>query len=165
MPSENILFETRPSLRKEQTAAAVFAVAILFVRYFFVTNEIVGIVLFPLLVLDFVYLVYSFIRAYFMKYRITDQYVELFEGIISRRQKRAPWLKITNFTVEQNVVERILGVTNINIDTPGHDQWEIELTNVTKEDGEQIVALLQDYIPDAKGAAASTTEHPPASAA
>jgi uncharacterized membrane protein YdbT with pleckstrin-like domain len=148
---EKVLYEGRPSLRKQYIATVVCAVPLLLLRYMIGLNEIVMYLLLIPLAAILLHLLVSFVRVSCTLFRITDQYVELSEGIFARKMKRAPWLKITNFSVEQTALDRALGLMDVYIDTPGHDQWEVEFHSLRKSEAKEVRALLEEYLPDAKG--------------
>ncbi len=149
--AEKVIFETKPSLRRAHLSSLVYALLTVGIRYLASSSAIASWLLLGVLGVILIHMLYETVRVACTSYRITDQYVELEEGIVARKSKRVPWLKITNFTREQSVSGRMLGLVNVLIDTPGHDQWELEFFELAMADADRIMELLQEYVPDAKG--------------
>ena len=149
--AETLLFETKPSLRITYFTSAVFAILLLLARIATNFNPLINKVLLIFLAIVIIRMFYFLVKESSTRYSITSEYVGIKFGIVATTEKRAPWLKITNFTKEQSVVERLFGLAHIRIDTAGHEQWEIEFFRLPNEEASQIMDLLNEYVPDAKG--------------
>lgn len=53
------------------------------------------------------------------KYYITDERVILEGGILLRKIKSVPYHKITDVSISQNILERVLGISKANVHTAG----------------------------------------------
>ena len=159
--SEKELFRTGPSMRRTYISTFFYASILLLARFATGLDHLTSLILLGVLGILLLRLVQVLVRESFVSYVITDQGVELHQGMISRKLKKAPWLRITNFSVEQSTLEHLLGLSNVRIDTPGHDQWEIEFRSLSQEATDQIVALLEEYMPDAKGPEADASAETP----
>jgi uncharacterized membrane protein YdbT with pleckstrin-like domain len=70
-------------------------------RYLTAFNEGIQLILMALLGLLVLHLIYVLVKTAFIMYSISDQYVELQEGIMARRTKRAPFMRITNYHAQR----------------------------------------------------------------
>ncbi|MHC4200147.1 MAG: PH domain-containing protein [Planctomycetota bacterium] len=68
------------------------------------------------LVLAFVYCVY--LRRSYVYY-VTNQRCVFKGGILLRIERSVPYHKVTDVEMRQNIIERILGISKLNIFTPG----------------------------------------------
>lgn len=59
--------------------------------------------------------VYTFFWKKTFSFQFTPEYIYLKSGIISRQEKHVPYNTIQDVTVEQGVVDRILGISNVKI--------------------------------------------------
>ena len=75
-----------------------------------------GILGLPALVLALIYCRY--LQRTF-RYYVTSQRCVFTGGIIRRIQRSIPYHKITDIEMSQNIVERVLGISTLNIFTPG----------------------------------------------
>jgi len=75
-----------------------------------------GAVILVLTALGMVY--YIFLRRTYVYY-ITDKRCVFHGGILRRVERGVPYHKITDVEMSQNIIERILGISSLNIFTPG----------------------------------------------
>ena len=73
-------------------------------------------VFFPILIIAFIYQIYL-LRSY--NYYITDERVILEGGILLKKIKSVPYHKITDVSIFQNIIERLLNISTVNIHTAG----------------------------------------------
>ena len=69
-----------------------------------------------LLVVAFAYQI-ALLRSY--TFHITNERVILFGGILLRKIKNVPYHKITDVSITQNIIERMLGISTLNVHTAG----------------------------------------------
>jgi len=73
--------------------------------------------------LDFIYLILALVLAgpYFrsLKYEIHEDEVIVYAGIWTRSVKHVPFRTITNITVKRDILDRLLNVGSLNIQTAG----------------------------------------------
>ena len=84
-------------------------------------------------------------------YKITDKGISCSGGIIVREDKFVPFSKITDIKTSQNIIERVLGISTISIQTAGqtitqngYSIPEIMLEGL--EDAEKPKQLLYQFI-------------------
>lgn len=93
--------------------------------------------LFFLLVFMFI-LVYQYLHWKNFEYEITDDSFDIRSGIISRQTREIPIHRIQNIDISHNLIERILGISQVNIETAGGGQTEASLKYVSEEDAKTI---------------------------
>lgn len=103
--------------------------------------------------------------AYLYLQRITTIYqlnaIELTGkvGVFSKRITRIPLNRITNYESHSSFFERLLGLSNLLIDTPGGASYELTLSQLCHRDAERFSARLRQLIAQQKIAdAGSNTE-------
>ena len=78
--------------------------------------------------------------AYYQRfeYEITDDTFDIRSGVISRRNRQIPLRRIQNVDVTENVLHRLLGIAQVNIETAGGNQSEANLRYVGEDTARQI---------------------------
>ena len=84
------------------------------------------------LALGVVFVVVFFLVLAILKYRnfifhITDSEFRLDSGIINKENTVIPKLKIQNVSIKQNVIQQLINVVSLTIETAGDDKSEIEI--------------------------------------
>ena len=72
-----------------------------------------------LIVILILYLIYSAFLWKTYDYSITENGISFKGGIIERKELTAPYHKITDVEVSQNIIERMLGISKIGFQTAG----------------------------------------------
>ncbi len=70
----------------------------------------------PVLVISFIYQI--FLRRSY-HYYITNERVIFQGGILLRQIKNVPYHKVTDVSIYQNIIERIIGISTLNVHTAG----------------------------------------------
>ena len=70
----------------------------------------------PILIIALLYQI-SLVRSY--TFYITNERVILEGGILLRKIKSVPYHKITDVSISQNIIERMLGISTLNVHTAG----------------------------------------------
>lgn len=92
---------------------------------------------FLFLALGVVFVVVFFLVLAILKYRnfifhITDSEFRLDSGIINKENTVIPKSKIQNISIKQNVIQQLINVVSLNIETAGDDKSEIEINALDK---------------------------------
>jgi uncharacterized membrane protein YdbT with pleckstrin-like domain len=74
--------------------------------------------------------VYSFFLRKTYKYSISNQTVNFEGGILNKQFKNVPYHKITDITKSQTIVQRMLGIYDIHVQTAGTSFVEISFLGV-----------------------------------
>lgn len=83
----------------------------------FAAAGIMALIIAPiLLILALIYC--SYLRRTYVYY-ITNQRCIFHGGILRRTERSVPYHKITDVEMSQNIIERVLGISTLNIFTPG----------------------------------------------
>ncbi len=105
-------------------------------------------------------LIYSFCLRATYRYYITSHRCIFCGGIIRRVQRSVPYHKITDVEISQEITERILGISTLNIFTPGtgsigrSGKQKAELTFVGLKDSETPAETINKMLEEL-----STTKH------
>ncbi|MDZ7688730.1 MAG: PH domain-containing protein [Halobacteriales archaeon] len=78
--------------------------------------------------------------AYYRRfeYEITGDTFDIRSGVISRRNREIPLRRVQNVDVTENVIHRLIGIAQVNIETAGGDQSEAMLRYVGAEKAREI---------------------------
>ena len=73
--------------------------------------------------------------AYYQRYQytFTDDTFDIRSGVLSRREREIPYGRIQNVDISRNVVQRLLGLSAIDIETAGGGSTEAAIRYVTAE--------------------------------
>ena len=85
------------------------------------------------------------LNYYFFKFQITENELVINSGIIAKKQKNIPIRRIQNINMEQNFLQRILGLTKVQIETAGEATAEGVLEFISKKDAEEIINTIKKY--------------------
>ncbi|WP_415381979.1 PH domain-containing protein [Halosimplex sp. TS25] len=81
------------------------------------------------------YLVASYRR---FEYELTSDTFDIRSGVFSRRKREIPLRRIQNVDISQNVVQRLLGIAEVGLETAGGGQTEAQLRYVGDEEAERL---------------------------
>lgn len=99
---------------------------------------IFGLFIFPITLLNY----------YYFKYLITDKEFIIHSGILSKKQRVIPLSKIQNINLSQNFLQRILGISKIQIETAGDISSEGILDSLKTSKAFEIKTIIKEYQDD-----------------
>lgn len=78
--------------------------------------------------------------VYFQRfeYELTEDTLDIASGVISRRQREIPIRRVQNVDISRNVVQRLLGLSRIDLETAGGSSTEASLRYVSTEEAERL---------------------------
>ncbi len=85
------------------------------------------------------------LNYYFFKFQITNNELVIYSGIIAKKQKNIPVRRIQNINMEQNFLQRMLGITKVQIETAGEATAEGVLEYVSKHDAAKIANTIRQF--------------------
>ena len=87
-------------------------------------------------------LVYEF--AYYRRYEytFTDDTFDIESGVLNRREREIPYGRVQNVDISRNVIQRLLGLSAINLETAGGGSTEAAIRYVTAD----AATTIQDEI-------------------
>ena len=98
------------------------------------------------LLITILFIAFLFLLA-ILKYRSFKFYLSesnfiLNKGIINKEEISIPKYKIQNVLIKQNLIQQIIDVVSVAIETAGDDSTEIEIKALSKEDANHLKQLL-----------------------
>ena len=92
--------------------------------------------------------------AYYKRFRyeLTADTLDVASGVISRRDREVPLRRIQNVDVRQNVLQRVLGIAAVHVESAGGGQTEITLQYVDEAEAKHLQRILRRGSKRAAGA-------------
>lgn len=89
--------------------------------------------------------VFTYELAYFerFEYEFTDDTFDIRSGVISRREREIPYRRIQNVDISRNVIQRLIGIAAVSLETAGGSQTEGSIRYVTYQAAEHLQHELQ----------------------
>ncbi|PCI32386.1 MAG: hypothetical protein COB60_09560 [Flavobacteriaceae bacterium] len=91
-------------------------------------------------------LVYVLVRAILLfvnfKFKVTDKDFVLHQGIISKSRISIPFEKIQNINFKQNLIQQVINVVEVEIETAGDKSVEISISALSHERARALKKLL-----------------------
>lgn len=103
-------------------------------------------------------LAYCFLRRMTTTYTINAIEVTGETGILSKKITRIPLNRISNYETFSSFTERILGLTDVLIDTPGGAAFELKLLELDKKDADCVTKVMRELIAQQKIAEAGSND-------
>jgi len=72
------------------------------------------------------------------RYELTADTFDIESGVFSRRDREIPYRRIQNVDIRQNVVQRLLGIAEVRLETAGGGQTEAQLSYVNREEAGRL---------------------------
>lgn len=93
-------------------------------------------------VLVLIQLAFSYISYKRYKFRVDQHSFFLSQGIFNTSQIEIPFERIQNINIQQNIVQQILNVVGLEIETAGNDKAEVTIKALDKDDAEDLQEIL-----------------------
>ena len=72
------------------------------------------------------------------EYELTADTFDIRSGVLSRREREIPLRRIQNVDISQSVVQRMLGIASVSLETAGGGQTEAQLQYVSEDEAERL---------------------------
>ena len=82
------------------------------------------------------------------RYELTSDTFDLQSGVFSRREREIPYGRIQNVDISRNIIQRLLGISAVNIETAGGGSTEAAIQYVTVEEGRRLQREIRHYKQD-----------------
>ena len=78
--------------------------------------------------------------AYYRRfeYHLTEDTFDIDSGVLSRREREIPYGRIQNVDIAQNVIQRVLGIAEVRLETAGGGESEAQLQYVSREEATRL---------------------------
>jgi len=83
--------------------------------------------------------------AYYRRfdYRLTDDGLEIASGVVSRRNREIPLRRVQNVDISRNLLQRVLGIAVLDLETAGGGQTEASLRFVGYDEAKRLQREIQ----------------------
>ncbi|GAB6883537.1 PH domain-containing protein [Halopiger thermotolerans] len=88
-------------------------------------------------------LAYGIAYYYRFGYRVTEDTVDVASGVFARRSREIPYGRIQNVDIRQGVVQRLLGLAVVSIETAGGGETEATLSVVGEDEADRLQAEIR----------------------
>ena len=107
------------------------------------------------------------LQYWFFRFRIDEDRIHIRQGIARRTALDLPFDRVQGINVERSLIDRILGLVTVSLDTAGTATAEGQLPSVTSELADDLRARIRAHrpVPDAEEAGAGRDEAVPAEGA
>lgn len=127
--------------------------------YFSVSSESSWYMLaFPIL-LGFTALIGPFLNYYFTTFHIANENFVINKGWLNKENKSVPLERIQSINISQNVVQRILGIAALEVETAGSKAKELEIPGLEKAFADQLKKFLNESKHKVAQTAVSEEDH------
>ena len=102
---------------------------------------------FLLLVVGILAVAVGYEIAYYRRfeYELTDDTFDIRSGVFSRREREIPYGRIQNVDISRNVLQRLLGISAVNIETAGGGSTEAVIQYVSEFEGNRLQLDIRRY--------------------
>lgn len=83
--------------------------------------------------------------AYYRRfeYELTEDTLDVVSGVVSRRDREIPYRRIQNVDISRSVVQRLLGLAAVDLETAGGSSTEGAIRYVTPDEAERLRTEIQ----------------------
>lgn len=89
--------------------------------------------------------IYSYIRWKRFEYRFDDENLKITKGIIKRSDRDIPLKRVQNVDVKRNILNRVLGIAVVSLETAGGSTTEASLKYVEFDEAEKIKHDIREF--------------------
>ncbi|MEF8906678.1 MAG: PH domain-containing protein [Haloarculaceae archaeon] len=98
----------------------------------------------------------AYVRRF--SYEVTEDTFDIASGVLSRREREIPYERVQNVDISENVLQRLLGLAQLRIETAGGSGTEAQLRYVTRAEAGRLQELLGERKRRTAGEVDSTAE-------
>ena len=91
-------------------------------------------------------------------YEVTGDTFDIASGVLSRREREIPYERVQNVDISENILQRLLGLAQVRIETAGGSGTEARLRYVTRGEASRLQELLGERKRRAAGEAEDGAE-------
>ncbi len=87
-------------------------------------------------------LAYQLVYYQRFAYELTEDTLDIASGVVSRRKREIPLRRVQNVDIRRNVVQRMLGIAQIDLETAGGSSTEASLKYVSHDEARRLQAEI-----------------------
>lgn len=77
------------------------------------------------------------------EYELTDDTLDIRSGVVSRRERELPYRRIQNVDISENIIQRLLGIAAVGLETAGGSSTEGTIKYVTAAEARRLRTEIQ----------------------
>ena len=85
---------------------------------------------------------YGVAYYYRFEYALTPDTFDVYSGVIGRQEREIPYRRVQNVDISENVLQRLLGLAQVRIETAGGSGTEARLRYVSRAEAGRLQELL-----------------------
>lgn len=93
----------------------------------------------------------TLLSYFYFKYLITPDELIIQSGVVNRKQRNIPLRRIQNININQNFLQRLLGISTVKMETAGDATSEAMLDSVSKDNANEIREIIKNYQAEIEG--------------
>jgi len=117
------------------TSIDALGAAGLFTVLLFLTGTAMGV---------FILLGYEYLYWRNFEYKIGEDGLKIVSGVITKNDRDIPLKRIQNVDVERNIIQRIVGIAKVDVETAGGSKTEASLKYLTSEDADRMQEKVRE---------------------
>lgn len=87
----------------------------------------------------------GWLRRQTVRYLVTDRRIMIRQGVISKNERTTHLERVQNVSMRQGVIERLLGIGDVDWDTAGTSENDADFTFYGIDDPSHLVHLVDHY--------------------
>ncbi len=91
------------------------------------------------------YVIWEVLYYYFFQYDLTDNHIQIRSGVFFRTEREIPLHRIQNVDINRGILQRLLGLSELRIETAGGTDTELVLQCVSDERGIRLREQLRRH--------------------
>jgi putative membrane protein len=84
------------------------------------------------------YVTWEVLYYQFFRYDIRDEHIHISSGVFFRREREIPLHRIQNVDVNRGFIQRLLGLSELRLESAGGNETEVVLECVSRQRGEEL---------------------------
>lgn len=88
-------------------------------------------------------IILAWVISRFKYLKIEPEYILMRKGILGVKETRIVYSRVTHCSFEQNIIDRLLNICTLHINTAGTNSVEMLFPDIEKDDAKEIIDLVE----------------------